>query len=99
MAAARDAVMRLSGSCILRESGIVMASTVAGLTEIDPEIAQSAGRLVSARRIVAGRILSGGAGGRFGGRASGHSWARLRRFRGLCLGRHGHCAGRQYAAG
>ena len=37
MAAARDAVKDLSGFD-LRESGIVMASTVAGLTEIEPEI-------------------------------------------------------------
>ena len=41
MAAARDAVADFTGSgSILRESGIVMASTVAGLTEIDPEISQ-----------------------------------------------------------
>jgi 3-oxoacyl-[acyl-carrier-protein] synthase II len=41
MAAACDAVADFTGSGnILRESGIVMASTVAGLTEIDPEIAQ-----------------------------------------------------------
>lgn len=39
MAAARDAVEGLSGFD-LRESGIVMASTVAGLTEIDPEISR-----------------------------------------------------------
>ena len=39
MAAARDAVEGLSGFD-LRESGIVMASTVAGLTEIDPEISK-----------------------------------------------------------
>jgi 3-oxoacyl-(acyl-carrier-protein) synthase len=39
MAAARDAVEDLSGFD-LRESGIVMASTVAGLTEIDPEISK-----------------------------------------------------------
>jgi 3-oxoacyl-(acyl-carrier-protein) synthase len=39
MAAARDAVEGLSDSG-LRESGIVMASTVAGLTEIDPEISK-----------------------------------------------------------
>lgn len=39
MAAARDAVGDLSDSG-LRESGIVMASTVAGLTEIDPEISK-----------------------------------------------------------
>jgi 3-oxoacyl-[acyl-carrier-protein] synthase II len=39
MVAARDAVAEFTGSSsILRESGIVMASTVAGLTEIDPEI-------------------------------------------------------------
>jgi 3-oxoacyl-(acyl-carrier-protein) synthase len=39
MAAARDAVAEFSGSSsVLRESGVVMASTVAGLTEIDPEI-------------------------------------------------------------
>jgi 3-oxoacyl-(acyl-carrier-protein) synthase len=39
MAAARDAVADFTGSSsILRESGIVMASTVAGLTEIEPEI-------------------------------------------------------------
>jgi 3-oxoacyl-(acyl-carrier-protein) synthase len=44
MAAARDAVADFSGPASdLRESGIVMASTVAGLTEIDAEI--SAGRL------------------------------------------------------
>lgn len=41
VAAARDAVGDFTGSSsILRESGIVMASTVAGLTEIDPEISQ-----------------------------------------------------------
>jgi 3-oxoacyl-(acyl-carrier-protein) synthase len=41
MAAARDAVADFDGlASDLRESGIVMASTVAGLTEIDPEIAQ-----------------------------------------------------------
>jgi 3-oxoacyl-[acyl-carrier-protein] synthase II len=39
MVAARDAVEGLSGFD-LRESGIVMASTVAGLTEIDPEISR-----------------------------------------------------------
>jgi len=39
--AARDAVADFTGSGnILRESGIVMASTVAGLTEIDPEISR-----------------------------------------------------------
>ncbi len=41
MAAARDAVVEYSiPSSLLRPSGIVMASTVAGLTEIDPGIAQ-----------------------------------------------------------
>jgi 3-oxoacyl-[acyl-carrier-protein] synthase II len=41
MAAARDAVADFTGSASdLRESGIVMASTVAGLTEIDPEISR-----------------------------------------------------------
>jgi 3-oxoacyl-[acyl-carrier-protein] synthase II len=41
MVAARDAVVDFTGSSsILRESGIVMASTVAGLTEIDPEISR-----------------------------------------------------------
>ena len=41
MVAARDAVADLAGSCSsFRESGIVMASTVAGLTEIDPEISR-----------------------------------------------------------
>jgi 3-oxoacyl-(acyl-carrier-protein) synthase len=41
MAAARDAVAALDGSgSALRESGIVMASTVAGLSEIDAEIAR-----------------------------------------------------------
>ncbi|HME58504.1 MAG TPA: beta-ketoacyl-[acyl-carrier-protein] synthase family protein [Terracidiphilus sp.] len=41
MAAARDAVADFTGpDNILRESGIVMASTVAGLTEIDPEISR-----------------------------------------------------------
>jgi len=38
--AARDAVGSLMGSNLLRQSGIVMASTVAGLSEIDPEIAR-----------------------------------------------------------
>lgn len=41
MAASRDAVTEFSiPSSLLRPSGIVMASTVAGLTEIDPGIAQ-----------------------------------------------------------
>ncbi len=41
MAAASDAVKDFSGSgSVLRESGVVMASTVAGLTEIDPEISR-----------------------------------------------------------
>lgn len=41
MAAARDAVAEHAiPSSLLRPSGIVMASTVAGLTEIDPGIAQ-----------------------------------------------------------
>jgi 3-oxoacyl-[acyl-carrier-protein] synthase II len=41
MAAAQDAVADFSGfSSVLRESGIVMASTVAGLTEIDAEISR-----------------------------------------------------------
>ncbi|MGD0902065.1 MAG: beta-ketoacyl-[acyl-carrier-protein] synthase family protein [Terracidiphilus sp.] len=41
MAAARDAVAGLDGSgSALRESGIVMASTVAGLSEIDAEISR-----------------------------------------------------------
>ena len=40
MLAARDAVGDLAGSSLLRKSGIVMASTVAGLSEIDPEIAK-----------------------------------------------------------
>ena len=41
VAAARDAVADFTSSnSVLRESGIVMASTVAGLTEIDPEISQ-----------------------------------------------------------
>jgi len=41
MVAARDAVVDIAGSCsTFRESGIVMASTVAGLTEIDPEISR-----------------------------------------------------------
>jgi 3-oxoacyl-[acyl-carrier-protein] synthase II len=39
MAAARDAVADVNCDT-LRESGIVMASTVAGLTEIDPEISR-----------------------------------------------------------
>jgi 3-oxoacyl-(acyl-carrier-protein) synthase len=40
-AAARDAVTGIDcESALFRESGVVMASTVAGLTEIDPEIAQ-----------------------------------------------------------
>ena len=39
--AARDAVTGIDcESALFRESGVVMASTVAGLTEIDPEIAQ-----------------------------------------------------------
>jgi len=39
MAAASDSIVDFTGpGSILRESGIVMASTVAGLTEIDPEI-------------------------------------------------------------
>ncbi len=39
--AARDAVTDFDcESALFRESGVVMASTVAGLTEIDPEIAQ-----------------------------------------------------------
>jgi 3-oxoacyl-[acyl-carrier-protein] synthase II len=43
MAAARDAVADFAGySSDIRESGIVMASTVAGLTEIDPEISRGA---------------------------------------------------------
>jgi 3-oxoacyl-(acyl-carrier-protein) synthase len=41
MAAARDSVAEFSGpASTLRESGIVMASTVAGLTEIDAEISR-----------------------------------------------------------
>jgi 3-oxoacyl-[acyl-carrier-protein] synthase II len=41
MVAARDAVADIAGSCSsFRESGVVMASTVAGLTEIDPEISR-----------------------------------------------------------
>jgi 3-oxoacyl-[acyl-carrier-protein] synthase II len=41
MAAAQDAIAEFSRSgSVLRESGIVMASTVAGLTEIDPEISR-----------------------------------------------------------
>jgi 3-oxoacyl-(acyl-carrier-protein) synthase len=41
MIAARDAVAAFTGSAnMLRESGIVMASTVAGLSEIDPEISK-----------------------------------------------------------
>ncbi|MGP0020841.1 MAG: beta-ketoacyl-[acyl-carrier-protein] synthase family protein [Candidatus Sulfotelmatobacter sp.] len=41
MVAARDAVSNLDcESAAFRESGVVMASTVAGLSEIDPEIAQ-----------------------------------------------------------
>ena len=41
MAAARDSVADFTGPVnSLRESGIVMASTVAGLTEIDPEISR-----------------------------------------------------------
>jgi 3-oxoacyl-[acyl-carrier-protein] synthase II len=41
IAAARDAVADFTGpGIILRESGIVMASTVAGLAEIDPDISR-----------------------------------------------------------
>jgi 3-oxoacyl-[acyl-carrier-protein] synthase II len=41
MAAARDAVKNFDcESAVFRESGVLMASTVAGLSEIDPEIAQ-----------------------------------------------------------
>lgn len=39
MVAARDAVANLDGESAFRESGVVMASTVAGLSEIDPDIA------------------------------------------------------------
>ena len=38
MVAARDAVSPLGESTTYRESGVVMASTVAGVSEIDPEI-------------------------------------------------------------
>jgi 3-oxoacyl-[acyl-carrier-protein] synthase II len=44
MVAARDAVANLGGeSAAFRESGVVMASTVAGLSEIDPGIAEDPG--------------------------------------------------------
>lgn len=44
MVAAEDAVMGFDrGSAVFRESGVIMASTVAGLSEIEPEISQDPG--------------------------------------------------------
>jgi len=90
VAAARDAM----GADLLRDTGVVMATTVAGLGELEPQLVADPAAWYRAGGLPTRGDLPGGECRRGRGRSGGRAGPALRRQRGLRFGRNRHRAGR-----